>query len=375
MKWLIGILLLLVTTTLTAQDTVLWEGKTYVDTTFIDYLCGRSYGIQTPRSNPAKFIFRNNYVESCNIGGYMLEAGQEVPSAYTNNFQGAEIIGNKFNWVGNQDSNTITHGIFTGYHTDVKVMYNYLDHVPMGIIRKSNGLTDTAGVVAYNIIVSPPAVGVVVKGMNGVCIYNNTFFSEDSTYVGPGIGTWRGLIDVYMNTDASAGVIGTATHTKIKNNIFYTRHQIRNINVMDEECLEGFECDYNIYWCEDGDPIFALEGQHYTFTEWQALGYDTHSMIMNPHFKDFINFVPEFRLQWGTPTEFDMGIAMSDYWKAGFDMQLVKQRGYWQQGARIYEGDMVIFFRSGQLLYGDSISIPLTTGKIILNQAELIIQQ
>lgn len=375
MRWLTGILLLLSTVALTAQDTILVEGQTLIDTTYIDYPCGSSYGIRTNRSVPAKFIFKNNYVESCNIGGYMLEAGQEIPTAYTDNYKGAEITGNKFNWVGCQDSNTITHGIFTGYHTDVKVMYNYLDHVPMGIIRKSNGLTDTAGVVAYNIIVSPPAVGVVVKGMNGVRIYNNTFFSEDSLYVGPGIGTWRGLIDVYQNTDASAGVVGTATGTKIKNNIFYTRKPLTNINVMEHECLEGFECDYNIYWCEEGEPMFMLEGVRKTFTEWQALGYDTHSMVMNPYFKDFINFTPQFRVQWGTPTEFDMGIAASDYWVAGMDPVLVKQDGYWQQGARVYEGDMVIFYRSGSLVQGDSINMPLKSGKIVVKQGEVYIQQ
>lgn len=370
MKWLLTILLLQ-SFSLFAQDTILVTGKTFVDT-----LCGVSYGVQVNRLSPAKFIFKNNFVTGCNVHGYMLEAGQETPSVNTNNLRGSEIIGNLFKWVGNQDSNTITHGIFTGYHTDVKVMYNYLDHVPMGIVRKSNGLTDTAGVVAYNIIVSSPAVGVVAKGMNGVRIYNNTFFSEDSIYTSPGIGTWRGLIDVYTNTDASAGNdTAFAKNTKIKNNIFYTRHRVRNINVMDSECLEGFECDYNIYWCEDGEPLFAIAGQNLTWAQWRERGYDVHSMIMNPYFKDFINFVPEFRLQWGTPTEFDMGIAVSDYWKVGFDMQLVKQKGYWQQGARIYEGDMVLFFRRGQLLYGDSINIPLTTGKIIISQGELIIEQ
>lgn len=358
---------------LAAQDTLLIEGQKLIDTTFIDYPCGGSYGITVNRSKPVKFIFKNNYVETCNIRGYMLEAGQEGIGSYTNNFQGAEITGNKFNWVGNQDSATITHGIFTGYHTDVRVMYNYLDHVPMGVIRKSNGLTDTAGVIAYNIIVSPPAVGVVVKGMNGVRIYNNTFFSEDSMYVSGGTGTWRGLIDIYMNDGTDP--IGTATGVKIKNNIFYTRHRIRNINVMDEECLEGFECDYNIYWCEDGNPIFALEGRHYTFAEWQSMGYDLHSQVINPHFKDFVNFVPEMRLQWGTPTEFDMGIAASDYWVTGFDPVLVRQGEYWQQGARVYEGDMVLFFRSGHLFYGDSTHVELSTGKIVISQGELIIEQ
>jgi hypothetical protein len=365
MKWLLTILFLF-PFALFAQDTLLIEGRTFVDT-----LCDVSYGVQVNRTTPKQFIFKNNSVTGCNTTGYMLEAGQETTSNYTNNFRGAEIIGNKFNWVGDQNANTITHGIFTGYHADVKIMYNYLDHVPMGIIRKSNGLTDTAGVVAYNIIVSSPAVGIVVKGMNGVRIYNNTLYSADSAYTAPGIGTWRGLIDIYENDNP----VGSAKGVKIKNNIFYTKKQITTINVMNESCLEGFESDHNIFWCETGEPVFMIAGNRVTWAQWRERGYDTHSRILNPYFKDFINFVPEFRLQWGIPTEFDMGIAMSDYWKAGFDMQLVKQRGYWQQGAKIYEGDMVIFFQSGQLLYGDSISVPLTTGKITLNQSELIIEQ
>ncbi len=349
-----------------AQDTILYEGRTYVDT-----LCDVSYGVTVPRSNPAKFIFRNNSVTGCNVHGYMLEAGQEVVTQYTNNLRGAEIIGNKFTWVGCQDSNTITHGIFTGYNADVKIMYNYVDHVPMSIIRKSNGLTDTAGVVAYNIIVSPPAVGVVVKGMNGVRIYNNTFYSEDSLYVGPGIGTWRGLIDVYENDNP----VGSAKGVKIKNNIFYTKRRITNINIMDVECLEGFESDYNVFWCEEGEPMFAIDGQRLTLTQWRERGYDLHSSVMNPYFRNLVDFVPTFRLQWGTPTEFDMGIAASDYWKEGYDMNLVRQDGYWQQGARVYEGDLVVFYRNGRLIEGDSLTVPLTTGKVVIKQGEIKIEQ
>jgi len=96
---------------------------------------------------------------------------------------------------------------------------------------------------------------------------------------------------------------------------------------------------------------------------------------LNPHFNNNVDLAPGYRIQWGTPTEFDMGIAMSDYWVAGFDIQLVKQRGYWQQGARIYEGDMIIFFHKGHLFYGDSIHVELNTGKIVINQGELRIEQ
>ena len=377
MKWLFNIVFLflvipVIDCEINAQDTLLREGQVYVDS-----LCDVSYKITVPQSVPVKFIFRNNSVTGCNIQGYMLEAGMEVPSANTNTLRGAEITGNKFTWVGDQDANTNTQGIFTGYNTDVKIMYNYVDRVPMSIIRKGNGLTDAAGVIAYNIVVSPPVVGVVVKGMNGVRVYNNTFFSDEPLYVSPGIGTTRGLIDIYTNTDTTVheNAFGYAKNTKVKNNIFYTVNKIPNINIISIESLEGFECDNNIYWCESGEPMFRIAGTDLTFTQWQARGYDTLSMVMNPHFKDFVNFVPEFRLQWGTPTEFDMGIAMSDYWSVGFDPFLVKQDGYWQQGARIYEGDVVIFYRGGRLIEGDSTNIVLRTGKVIIKQGELRIEQ
>ena len=363
MKWLLLILLLLPLPVI-AQDTLLFEGRTYVDT-----LCDVSYGVTFNRTTPVKFIFRNNAVTGCNTGGYMLEAGQEAPTQYSNNFRGAEITGNKITWTGNQDANTITHGIFTGYHTDVRIMYNYLDYVPMGIIRKSNGMTDSTGVVAYNIIRNPPAVGIVVKGMNGVRIYNNTLYSEDSLYTAPGIGTWRGLIDVYENDNP----VGSATGVKIKNNIFYTKRKLTNINVMNESCLEGFESDYNIFWCEEGEPMFMIAGQRLTFTQWRARGYDLHSRVMNPHFRSTVDLDPEFRLQWGTPTEFDMGIAMSDYWKAGFDPTLVRQSGYWQQGARIYEGDAVIYFYNGRLYYNDTVMV-IKEGKLSLDDGYLRIE-
>lgn len=371
-KLLITSLLVIIAQSLFSQDTLTIDGQTKIDTVN----CDVGYGIQFPKTVPIIFTFKNNYVRMCNINGYMLEAGYETPTTYTNNLQGAQIIGNMFKWTGNQDANTITHGIFTGYNTDVRIMYNYLDHVPMSIIRKSNGMTDTSGVVAYNIIKSPTAVGLVVKGMNGVRIYNNTFYSEDSTYVGPGIGTWRGLIDIYTNTDASAGNdTAYSKNVKIKNNIFYTKKQLTNIKVYETENLEGFECDYNIYWCESGEPMFDVGGVRKTLTQWREMGYDTHSQLINPYFIDTENFVPFYRMQWGTPTEFDMGIAASDYWFTGADMVLVQQDGYWQQGARVYEGDMVIFYHKGRFTQGDSISVELNTGKVVIKQGEVYIQQ
>jgi len=355
-------------TLLLAQVPLNYIGQSYVDT-----LCVNVNGISIPRSNLATFVFKNNYVQSCNTGGYMLQAGVETNTypQYVNTLPNSQIIGNKFVWAGDQNANTITHGVFTGYEANARIMYNYLDYVPMGIIRKSDGMTDSTGVVAYNIIRNPLAVGIVVKGMNGVRIYNNTLYSEDSSYVSPGIGTWRGLIDVYENDNPVANAKGV----KIKNNIFYTKNRIYSINVMNTSCLEGFESDYNIFWCETGgEPVFMVAGVQKTLTQWREMGYDTHSQVMDPYFINTTDLVPSWRMQWGTPTEFDMGIAANARWEVGVDIPLVKQNGYWQQGARVYEGNMVIFYRQGRVLSGDTINIPLTTGKITVRQGEIIIE-
>ena len=365
MKRLVWILLF-IPSILSSQIILTWEGQNYIDTT-----CTNVNGLSVPRTSLTTFTFKNNYVQACNINGYMLQAGHEAPNTVMDHkLDGEQIIGNKFVWRGDQDAATITHGIFTGYQNNVRIMYNYLDYVPMGIIRKSNGWTDTSGVVAYNTIRNPPAVGIVVKGMNGVRIYNNTLYSEDSVYVSGGIGTWRGLIDVYKNDNP----VADAKHVKIKNNIFYTVNRITNINVMDTACLEGFESDYNIFWCEAGEPLFRIGGVQLTLTQWRECGYDLHSQVMNPHFINTTDLVPSYRMQWGTPTEFDMGIAANESWATGFDLSLVKQNGYWQQGARVYEGGMVIFYRDATVIGNDSTMIDMKFGKATINQGEIIIQ-
>ncbi|MDZ7634123.1 MAG: hypothetical protein U5L72_06650 [Bacteroidales bacterium] len=67
----------------------------------------------------------------------------------------------------------------------------------MGIIRKSaNNMINTAGGVAYNIVKSG-AVGINIKGMSNVNIYNNTLYTDRMTSE-----TWRGLIYIYTHIDA-----------------------------------------------------------------------------------------------------------------------------------------------------------------------------
>ena len=153
------------------------EGLTFNNTS-----SGIWEGINIPRAVKTTLYFINNSITSVNSSGYQLQAGDEGPGLTNNNLDGSVITGNKFVWNGT-DMTSITHGLFTGHNLNVNVKYNYLEKVPMSIIRKTTiDMTNASGGVAYNIINNPVAVGVVVKGMSGVCIYNNTFYSERKMY-------------------------------------------------------------------------------------------------------------------------------------------------------------------------------------------------
>ena len=323
MKYTFTAIFLLATAVLSGQTILTIEGKTYTnqDDTW--------YGVNIARSKPTTLTFRNNAITSVNRYGYLLSAGDEVPGAYNNNLDGAVITGNMLTWNGTPEIGIIPHGIFTGYNINVQVKYNYLNKVPMAIIRKSNGMTDVSGVVSYN-IVKNPGVGVVIKGMNGVRIFNNTFYSSLTT-----AQTNRSFIDIYENPDVTPA--GCAKGTKIYNNVFYTKNRLKNISIT-SSCLSGFECDYNIYYCESGTPVFMVDGSLKTFSEWQAMGYDTHSRVINPNFKDLVSFVPAARLDYGTDLgqAFATGLSVDAKWGTT-SPATATQNGRWQVGAVIYK--------------------------------------
>lgn len=300
-------------------------------------IVGKSYtnssdtwiGVNIPRSQPTRLIFRNNTISSTNRYGYLLQAGDEAPAATNNNLDGAIITGNKLNWSGS-DMEVIPHGIFAGHNRNVIIKYNYLNYVPMGIIRKSgNNMSDSDGGVAYN-IVKGGAVGMVVKGMSNVKIFNNTFYNDRTT-----AQTWRPLIHVYTNTDA--GRYSVSHGTKIYNNIFYTKYKTPVITINDQESLTGLECDYNIYWCENGSPVFIIDGASLTFAQWQARGFDAHSVVMNPNFRDLVSFVPSQRIDKGRDlgSQWAEGLDIAAKWGAT-DPSTAMQNGPWQVGAVIH---------------------------------------
>lgn len=309
-----------------AQDNLDISGQTYTNSS------DTWEGVNIARRVPVRLTFRNNTISSINRFGYMLQAGDEAPAETNNNLDGAVITGNRFNWTGT-DMKIITHGLFTGHNSNIVVKYNYLNYVPMGIIRKSgNNMSNTGGGVAYN-IVKGGAVAMVVKGISNVNIFNNTFYTDRTTDQ-----TWRPLLYIYTNTDN--GLYSVAHGTKVYNNIFYTKYRTPVITIADEESLNGFECDYNVYWCETGSPLFIIDDQPFTFEQWQARGYDKNSVVMNPSFRDLVNFVPGNRIDRGKDlgSEWSQGLSTEARWGSS-DPATTSQNGIWQVGAVIHAGE------------------------------------
>jgi hypothetical protein len=339
MKKTLIIFLLIISAVTNAQTVLTVTGQTITNSS-----TGTWSGYDVARTVPTTFTFSNNSVTSVNTSGYMLQAGDEAVDSKNNNLDGMVITGNRFTWNGVHQAQYITHGIFTGCNINADIRYNYCDNVPMSIIRKAaSDMTNTSGGVAYNVVREPTAVGGVVKGMSGVVFYNNTFYSSQPTYSGAtSPGTWRGIIDIYINTDATPNVI--PINTKIKNNIFYTVYQIYNVKIEEADDLTGFECDYNLYYCESGTPMFSYLGSDKTFAEWQALGFDTHSVVVNPNFNNTTALIPNARLNYGTNlgSTWQTGLSTVATWSVGSTPSKTDQNGFWQVGAYVHAGSTVI---------------------------------
>ena len=170
--------------------------------------------------------------------------------------------------------------------------------------------------------------GIIAKGMSGVKIYNNTFYNKRN--VGEGV-----VGSIYINSNFDVPSNPASTNCQIYNNIFYTKHQVSNI-FCDSASLVGLQCDYNVYYCEDGEPVFKIAGNMITLTQWKAMGYDKHSVVVNPNFNDFTSLIPSAVLNYGTNlgSTWQYGLDITTQWN-GSDPIVRSQGSNWQVGAYI----------------------------------------
>lgn len=360
----ISIILFLATSSALYAQTVLTIEGTSVSSTET----GTWGGVNIPRSVPTTLNYRNNSITSMNSNGYLLQAGDEIQNSQSNNLDGMIITGNKFTWNGT-DASSITHALFTGYNINAVIKYNYLDRTPHGILFKSGSddgqnMTYAAGGAAYN-IVKNAKLSLRIKGMNGVHVYNNTFYNDAYSDLSSAI------IEIDANNDRT--VPAPSLGARIYNNIFYTKYQIPNVRI-ESGCLNDFESDYNVFWCEAGSPVFIISGSLKTFGQWQALGYDTHSVVVNPYFNNTTSLAPASRLNYGTDlgTDYISGLSATAIW-GSLNPSTAVQDGTWQAGARVItsgSGDKTIKIYPNPAF--NQIYVSITEPTVVLDYIRII---
>jgi hypothetical protein len=290
-------------------------------------------GVNIPRSAPTLFSFLYNYISSISNNGYLLQSGDEQPGPTNDNLDGQVVSGNYFTWNGTDLTTGATEGIFTAYNKNAAVTYNYLYHVPMSIVQK--GVVTTVGGVAYNIINNPQYSGVNIKGMSNSNVFNNTFYSN----LPASNTTFQGLVNIYRNTDNGLNI--AAHGTQIFNNKLYTVKNVSCISLGEYDDTVGLRSDYNLFYCETGTPTFKIgsggNSVYYTFAQWQALGFDTNSEVINPNFIDFTNFAPIAPLYNGTNlgSAWQTGLAGNAVWTTTSMPPTANQGSTWKVGARV----------------------------------------
>lgn len=317
------------------QYAIYYDMDVPIDSTYsgLDTTLVTSQGFTITRDVPYNATIENNRFTSTLNSTYLLQSGDDgYDDATAHNLDGAVITGNYL-------SNPITagtggiHGIIAGYSLDYKIKYNYFNGSYYGVVVEGgyddgSPMENTAYHITGNIFRNNSAP-LLIAGYDSVLVYNNTYYNDIN------FANWQLAV-----MESNGTVIPAISRSIIiKNNIFYTTDNYHMINV-DPDCIEGFVCDYNIYYCENSTGngmTFLHNGVSRTFAQWQALGYDTHSEIRDPNFNNTIDLVPDadsVSIGDNLGTDFQYVLADDADWVVGIAPDTAIQPTVWNVGAR-----------------------------------------
>jgi hypothetical protein len=299
----------------------------------IDTVVTSRAGYDASSTTEKVIVFRNNRVQSSLEGGFMLQIGQDnYYDIYANKRDYSQVIGNYFLWNGTEAG---VHCIMAGYNEHYNIRYNFIDGPTYGLVHEGGypgGESMIGGDICYNIF-KDTKYAMPEKGYDGSRIYNNIFCTTVEF-------SYSYQLSIKASDTGGSGLpepYPESKNTDVKNNIFYASGNTIAISL---ETAEGFTCDYNIYYWEsttNHEPIFRVDGRGVSWDEWRAMGYDTHSVILDPEFNE--KMVPAQKLDMGTNLGEDYieGIAPGAEWVIGAFIDTNRQSGTWQIGAYVYQ--------------------------------------
>jgi hypothetical protein len=183
-------------------------------------------------------------------------------------------------------------GIISYALVEGNIIYENGDGGGSGI--NMDGVTDS--IVRNNLLYDNHASGISIYQIDGGSgshdnrVLNNTLIMASD-------GRWG--INIPGTND---------TNNKLFNNIVYSYHSWRGCIAIASPTLSGFESDYNVVM----DRFSADTGDtRITFAEWQALGYDAHSVVATPD-QLFVDVAADdYHLKPGSPA-IDLGTPLGD---------------------------------------------------------------
>ena len=123
-----------------------------------------------------------------------------------------------------------------------------------------------------------------VDASENVEFFNNVILHNDSDYVGDGLNPFW-TINIAANGRTENNGDPSAPQKKLKNHHFhhnivaYSHDVVQYSMQVAGPLVEGNTSDYNVFW-KDGVPPLFLGSR--TLAQWQGLGFDTHSTVMEP---------------------------------------------------------------------------------------------
>jgi len=192
----------------------------------------------------------------------------------------------------NADASMGGDGIISHGLAEANVIYG--NGAGGGAAINMDGITDT--IVRNNLLYDNHAGGIAVFQQDGAVgsrnnrILNNTIVMADD-------GRWAITISQ-----------PSCINNHVFNNIIYSYHSWRGCIVIPSSDLTGFQSDYNVvmdrFSADDDNSVITL-------SDWQALGYDAHSLIAAPAALFVDPFGHDYHLR-ADSSAVDAGIALPD---------------------------------------------------------------
>jgi hypothetical protein len=286
----------------------------------------------------------NNLFISKNSNQPVIGIGTEASAVSYGKLNGSIIKNNRILCPGyfNNDPG-MQHGIFI-YANSVEAYYNYLNGCNLGYVIKQTGDLSYVAKIHHNISENCKGNFYLAKGSPGTVFVNNIGILN------------KNISDViFVELMADTDYAGSySSECVVKNNLFINNGNIEDLHFIQTTTNDdsGLSCDNNLYFKKGQvNTIHArVSLANKTFAEWQALGYDTHSIVLtteqyNALFTDSDN--DDYSLKAGSiaigagtdlGAAYDDGLDASTDWGSDTSVPVVvtkQQAATWDCGAYV----------------------------------------